>query len=298
MSVSKETSEEFNVSAQYNKEWNSHYDFNNPANLAEIEQMAAFDKAFDAVYGKPFGNKADPSSPEYAAAKDFIRTLEIKALGNGDDRYKSGGAPLPKPWGSNAVLNFIAGEENDGVDVCEKEIVVFGHRQLSLQKHRGRAEIWTVAPNDDGTTGILTVSLNEKVFEVSKKGIFDITDELNGKSPRVQMQLDKDNYGQDQDGNYYIVLPAGSVHAMNNIHDIPVRVLETQTGNTWESDNDRLIEALEDKRVRRATIPLVTEAEYTAAQNFLIIERMNAPHWDNGRRWDQNNAPTNNSAVA
>lgn len=273
------------------KDWNAHYDFDNLDNIAEIKKMAAFDRAFDMVFGKPFGNKAPPDSAEYADAFEFIRKAEIDALKNGDERYKSGGAPIPKPWGSNAVLLFVPKEENNGVDLCKKEIIVNPHRQLSLQKHRARIEIWTVVPNSDGTMGILTVSLNEKVFEISQKGIFDITDELQGKCERIVIEHDGTNFGKNSDGNYFVNLPAGSVHAMNNMHDIPVRVLETQIGNTFESDNDRLMEALEDKEFPRATIPLSNETEVAAAGNYKIIEQKNASYWDNGRRFGQ--APKN-----
>jgi uncharacterized cupin superfamily protein len=75
---------------------------------------------------------------------------------------------------------------------------------LSLQRHRGRAEIWEV------TEGVLTVIMDGKRHDVEA-------------------------------GNS-ITLPKGSVHCMINSSDKPVVVRETQTGICRESDNIRLVD--------------------------------------------------------
>lgn len=262
-----------------------------PKNLNEIKRMADLDRVFDVL----FGDNADPSSAAYKEAKEILRVREIEALLKNDpekmkEAIESGrqvryaaGETVPSPWGNNKVDFFESKEENGVEDICIKTIVVDLHRQLSLQKHRGREEIWAV---EEGT---LTVNLNDKVYRVSAEGIFDITDEkdlVNGKG--VAVELDGANFGKNEAGHHYIYLAKGSVHAMNNVHEVPVRVNEIQKGLTYEADNDRLAEALENKDEPRATIPLISKMEVTAKkENFLRIEAANAPYWDNGRRFAQ-----------
>ena len=155
--------------SKFNPEWNPHYDFTNEKNLAEIEKVESYDRAFE------------------AGASDA-------------DEYQIGKV-INSPWGSNQVISH---ETKDGVDTTIKEIVVDPGFMLSLQRHRGRAEIWEV---EEGT---LTVISNGEVFEVK--------------------------------AGEKIELPKGSVHCMINRHDEPVKVRETQTGINREADNVRLVD--------------------------------------------------------
>jgi len=148
----------------FKPEWNPHYDFSDPANLREIE------------------------------------TVENYNLANDNADYTTGQG-VPSPWGTNNVLE--AKHEN-GEDICIKEIIVKPGFMLSLQRHRGRAEIWEV------TSGTLTAIMDGKRYYVEA-------------------------------GNS-ITLPKGSVHCMINSSDKPVVVKETQRGICREKDNIRLVD--------------------------------------------------------
>jgi mannose-6-phosphate isomerase-like protein (cupin superfamily) len=152
------------MNAKFNPAWNAHYDFNDPAHIKEIEKVDSY--------------RLDADAADYAA-----------------------GDVIQSPWGSNQVLE--AKREN-GQDVCIKKIVVKPGFMLSLQRHRGREELWAVE------SGILTVIADGKRFEVKA-----------GES---------------------IKLPKGCVHCMNNAHPEPVTVIETQTGVNREADNIRLMD--------------------------------------------------------
>ena len=73
---------------------------------------------------------------------------------------------------------------------------------LSLQRHRGRAELWEVL---EGTLGVIR---DGDFFDVEAGGSVEI--------------------------------PKGSVHCMVNATRLPVRVRETQRGICRENDNVRL----------------------------------------------------------
>jgi len=143
---------------------NPHYDFQNPLNIQEIETVESYDITKDAA--------------DYTA-----------------------GQRVESPWGSNLVID--ARHEN-GQDICIKEITVKPGFMLSLQRHRGRAELWEVLG------GVLTVIMDGKRYDVHA-----------GES---------------------ISLPKGSVHCMINSSDAPVTVKETQTGICREKDNIRLVD--------------------------------------------------------
>lgn len=149
---------------RFNPAWNPHYDFSNPDNIREIERVETY-------------------------------RLEM------DDADYTSGQNVDSPWGSNQVLE--AKQEN-GIDVCIKRITVKPGYMLSLQRHRGREELWEVK---DGT---LTVILDGKRYDVPA--------------------------GQS------ISMHRGAVHCMINSSDAPVTVLETQSGVCREEDNVRLID--------------------------------------------------------
>ena len=149
---------------RFNLAWNPHYDFTHEDNLREIAKVESYRLELD---------KSDYTSGQNVAS----------------------------PWGSNEVLK--AGQEN-GIDVCIKRITVLPGFMLSLQRHRGREELWDVKE------GSLTVILDGKRYDVPA--------------------------GQS------ISMHRGSVHCMINSTDKPVTVIETQSGICREDDNIRLID--------------------------------------------------------
>lgn len=247
-----QTNKEFNVSAQYNPKWNPHYDFDNPANKAEIEKMSRYDESFALV----FGGKAAPDSAEYNAAKTYLADMERKALG-GKDGYDIGVNVPGGDWGLNKVIDF---KHENGVDTCIKDITVFSNRMLSLQSHNGRKEKWEVQE------GTLSLIMNAEVYEVSSKGVFNITD---GKRDQVT----DPEIAVNNNGLWSIILPEKSIHCMINTSDEPVRVIETQTGITREADNKRYADQQRNNPAPRATIPLTSEALYQSALLYWKIER-------------------------
>lgn len=144
--------------------WNPHYDFNDPASKKEIAAVDGYDLAADAA--------------------DY-----------------SGGDIIESPWGSNQVLES---KKENGVEICIKKITVKPGYMLSLQRHRGREELWAVEQ------GVLTVISNGERHDVPA--------------------------GQS------ITLPKGAVHCMINSSDSPVTVIETQKGICREKDNIRLLD--------------------------------------------------------
>lgn len=132
------------------------------------------------------------------------------------------GTKVNSPWGDNTVLEAHIGPLGADEDVVKKEITVKPGFMLSLQRHRGREETWAV------TDGILTVISDGKRIEVKA--------------------------GEE------ITLPKGNVHCMNNAHDEPVTVIETQRGFCREADNVRLVDFN-----NRPTVPLLTRTEAESA---------------------------------
>lgn len=148
----------------FNPAWNPHYDFENPACHGEIAAVESYDLG---------GDTAD-----YA---------------NGDI--------IESPWGTNQVMES---RNEAGEDICVKRITVKPGYMLSLQRHRGREELWAVEQ------GTLTVICNGERIDVPA--------------------------GQS------ITLPRGAVHCMINSSHEPVTVIETQKGKCREKDNIRLLD--------------------------------------------------------
>ena len=189
------------------KQLNPHYDFECADNSACQADVAAYDSAF---------------ANQDAA---FLAEAERKAL-KGADGYAVG-VMVESPWGDNKVLSA---DHKDGVDIVMKEITVKPGFMLSLQRHRGRQELWEVK------SGTLTVISDGERIEVKA-----------GES---------------------ISLPKGNVHCMNNAHDNPVTVVETQTGFCREADNVRLLDFN-----NRPTIPLANKVE---AQSAILYAALHA----------------------
>ena len=148
----------------YNRNWNPHYDFKNADNLRAIAEVESY--------------RLESDKADYVA-----------------------GQLVDSPWGSNQVME--ARREN-GIEICIKKITVKPGHMLSLQRHRGREELWEVIE------GMLTVILDGKRYDVPK--------------------------GQS------ISMHRGAVHCMINSTQEPVTVLETQSGICREGDNVRLID--------------------------------------------------------
>jgi mannose-1-phosphate guanylyltransferase len=101
-----------------------------------------------------------------------------------------------RPWGSFTVLE-------DGVHYKVKSIIVKPNKRLSLQKHKHRAEVWTVVK------GVATVTIDDKTFDLKV--------------------------------NETCFIPLGSVHRLTNSTSTDVEIIETQTGQSFdESDIIRL----------------------------------------------------------
>lgn len=188
---------------------NPHYDFQDPQNQAVIEAVEAYDRAFT------HGDEA------------FLRAAERAAL-KGKDGYEIG-VLVESPWGDNQVVSFYPGADG-APDTCIKEITVKPGFMLSLQRHRGRSELWEVLE------GTLTVIKNGEMIEVPA-----------GES---------------------VTLEAGDIHCMNNAHDAPVKVRETQTGICREADNVRLVDAN-----NRPTYPLTTPDELAAGKLYAQLQQ-------------------------
>ncbi|MAZ76056.1 MAG: hypothetical protein CMH31_02000 [Micavibrio sp.] len=163
---------------------NPHYIAKDPSAMSAVEDVATYDKAWA---------KADTTA---------LLQAEKKAL-KGADGYDID-VMVESPWGDNKVLEAHIGDFGKNEDVVKKEITVKPGFMLSLQRHRGREELWEV------TSGVLTVISDGEVHTV--------------------------NAGES------IQLPKGNVHCMISRDDDPVTVIETQTGTCREADNVRLMD--------------------------------------------------------
>ncbi len=101
-------------------------------------------------------------------------------------------SPASRPWGSYRVLHA-----SPGVQI--KELTVVRGGQLSLQKHRHRAEHWIVV------SGVAEVHLDG-----------------------VERSLEKDES---------VFIPAGAVHRLANLREQTLRVIEIQTGTYFGEDD-------------------------------------------------------------
>lgn len=134
------------MSKRFNPAWNGHYDFDDPANQAEIVKIDSYDPELD---------------------------TNCYALGGGD--------VIPSPWGENQTLDagiyskgfiynieasfllnaeFLQRLSKYPMGFCKKKLVVLPGKMLSLQRHMARQEYWMVS------SGLLTVILDGKKYEV------------------------------------------------------------------------------------------------------------------------------------
>lgn len=152
------------MGSYFNPTWNPHYNFEAPASKAEIAAVDTYRLESD---------------PEGYKAKQLVDS----------------------PWGINKVIEV---RHQDGQDICIKTITVKPGYMLSLQRHRGRAELWEV------TQGVLTVIM--------------------------------DGVQEDIPAGQSLILPKGAVHCMINSSNKPVTVRETQVGICREKDSVRLLD--------------------------------------------------------
>ncbi len=241
----------FDMSAKYNLEWNPHYNFQDPKNLAEIDKMERYDAYFKAVYG----GDVDPAGEEYEQAAAFLKEKEREAL-KGKDGYDVG-VVVDSPWGKNAVIGV---DLNKGEDVVMKEITVFANNMLSLQSHNGRREEWKV------TDGVLSLIMDGDLYDVSDEGVFKVTD---GQKTAI---TDLNVARREADGHWTMILQPGSVHCMINRSNEDVTVIETQRGICREADNKRFADQCRDG-APRAILPLTSEVLYKSAKIYWGIEQ-------------------------
>ena len=109
------------------------------------------------------------------------------------------GARDERIWGWYEVIG--TGRELQD-EFCEKHIGIHPFQALSLQRHQGRREIWTVL------SGTLTVIVNGELYTLEK--------------------------------NQSINIPKSAPHCMINASNEQVTVYEKQIGVCREDDNDRL----------------------------------------------------------
>ena len=202
---------------------NPHYDFDNEDNKRVIENTTDYDKAFE------------------SADLEFLKQAERDAL-KGADGYETN-VVVESPWGDNKVLEAHIDQFGLNKDIVKKEITVKPSFMLSLQRHRGREELWEV------TEGILTVISDGKIHTVEA-----------GKS---------------------IQLPKSNVHCMINRNENPVTVLETQSGTCREADNVRLIDFNNRPTIPLSNINEARSATLYASIHAEIVEKFNCdtkPH--------------------
>jgi mannose-1-phosphate guanylyltransferase/mannose-6-phosphate isomerase len=94
----------------------------------------------------------------------------------------------------------------EGVNYKVKRIMVKAGASLSLQRHKHRSEHWIVIK------GIATVEYAEKIF---------------------QLTVNESSY-----------IAEGQLHRLQNLHDIPLEIIEVQTGKYVGEDD---IERFDDK---------------------------------------------------
>lgn len=119
----------------------------------------------------------------------------------------------------------LVATHRNGQDACVKSITVRPGFMLSLQRHRWREETCEIQ------NGILTLIVDGACREL-KKG------------DRIRMK-------------------PGTIHSLNNFHDEPVTLIETQLGINREADNVRLVDFN-----GRPTYPLTSELEVRCAHVY------------------------------
>ena len=163
---------------------NPHYCLDTVENIDCIKEMQIYDQAF---------SNNNNSALQKAEEKILKGTIGYKV-----------GTKVSSPWGENTVLEANIGALGTNTDFVKKAITINSGFMLSLQRHRGRAEVWEVIE------GILTVICDGVVHTLQQGEI--------------------------------ITIPKGSVHGLINKHGVPVKLIETQTGTCREADNIRLVD--------------------------------------------------------
>jgi mannose-6-phosphate isomerase-like protein (cupin superfamily) len=146
---------DFSVTNRFRLDYNTHYDFENPANLAEIKKQDAFhepgallkmtpyQRGGGSVINSPWGSNQskDCNDANANTVKDYLNQfgLTFDQLLNADSSFHTRAEP---------------------VEFCVKDLVVKPGNQLSLQHHQGREEFWIVK------SGLLTVIVDGQRLDV------------------------------------------------------------------------------------------------------------------------------------
>lgn len=213
------------MTEQFPLQFNSHYNFENPANQAEIKKQHAFHEQGALLKMKPY--------------------------------IRGGGSITESPWGSNhskdfndanadTVKNYLAQfglnfdqvlnaeashhPRAEPIEYCVKDMMVKAGHQLSLQYHQGREEFWIVK------SGILTVILDGQLIDLSaRQAIFIPKGSTHGMNNRTNAPVIVEE------------LQLGICREEDNI-----RLLDA----TRDADG---------KPAPRATYPITTELQYQSA---------------------------------
>lgn len=162
MASEMQITKDFSVNTRFPAQYNGHYDFDNPANIAEIkkqddfhqpgalDKMTPYKKGGGSVIDSPWGTN---QSLDCDDADDKTVEIYLAQFGLSFD----------------TLLNKDAshGGRAEPVEFCVKDLVVWPGNQLSLQKHQGREEFWIVKK------GLLTVVVDGQRIDVQEgQGIF------------------------------------------------------------------------------------------------------------------------------
>lgn len=130
---------------------------------------------------------------------------------------------IQRPWGWYRTVCEAPG-------YLVKRIHVHAGGQLSLQRHRYRAEHWVVVRGTaQVTVGVVSPSVGEAPPEVAGQ--------RTQRPPALDLQLHELSVGQQVD------IPLGAVHRLANRGPDPLEIVEVQFGSVLDEDD---IERLQD----------------------------------------------------
>lgn len=161
------------------------------------------------------GDRTKDEIPEAALCKElgiWIRDGiggSDKANSSSDilSRYLEASSPaVTRRWGSYKILH-----ETDDCKV--KELTLLPGKSISLQSHEKRTECWAVVD------GVGSCDIGPSVDDLSKKRL---------------------------DGGSAILIRAGILHKLANIGDVPLVVIETQTGSYFGEDDIERFEEIKE----------------------------------------------------
>lgn len=148
----------------------------------------------------------------------------MPAIPGTTNESNTGASPVThRPWGWYATLCQAPG-------YLVKRIHVHAGAQLSLQRHRHRAEHWVVVR---GTAQVTVGAVAPSVGEASP----EVAGQRTQRPPALDLQLHELSVGQQVD------IPLGAVHRLANRGPDPLEIVEVQFGSVLDEDD---IERLQD----------------------------------------------------